>query len=139
MANEVLELEEVDAEQAANEPSLATLLRSAREKRELSLSGVAARIHVPAKYLSMLEASNYSAICDELYLLPYLRSYCGFLGLPADEMIVRFVQEVQRAEATAAVKLPDLREDRAAALSSWFTTMAVVLFVVLGFFLASLR
>lgn len=139
MANDVMELEETEAVDAVSGPSLAMQLRSAREKQELSLSGVATKIHVPAKYLSMLESSDYSAICDELYLLPYLRSYSNFLGLSADETAVRFVQEVQHAEATATVKLPDLREDRFSARGSWFTTMAVVFFVVLGLYLASLH
>src|SRR5580704_15508844 len=72
--------------------SLGVILRSAREAREMTLREVSERIHVPAQYLTMLEANDYSGIADELYLLPFVRTYADFLGLDAGALSGRFMR-----------------------------------------------
>jgi cytoskeletal protein RodZ len=48
----------------------------------------------------MLESSDYSQISDQLYLVPFLRRYATFLELDPEEMAIRFVREVQRADSS---------------------------------------
>ncbi|HLH77857.1 MAG TPA: helix-turn-helix transcriptional regulator [Candidatus Binataceae bacterium] len=118
----------------------ANLVR-ARQARNLTLDEAASQIRVPAKYLSMIEASDYGSISDALYLLPYVRSYVGLLQLDSDLMAAKFVQEVQRAEVAAAATapLPPAKEESGGHSRGWFTTAALLLFVVAALYLATQR
>jgi cytoskeletal protein RodZ len=133
-------------EQVSGEPgeegkrarSVGVLLRSAREARAMTVREVAERIHIPAKYLTMLEANDYSAIADELYLLPFVRGYAEFLGLDAGTMSARFVRGIQPLERVAE-PAPELAVEPAGRRSGWFTTAAVMLFVALALYLVGLK
>ena len=88
---------------AENEPSLGKTLTAARERRGVSRADVVAETRIPAHYLDMIENSDYGLISDQLYLMPFLRRYAAFLNLDGEEVAMRFVREVQRAEVAAAV------------------------------------
>lgn len=118
--------------------SLGVILRSAREAHELTMREVAERIHVPAQYLTMLEANDYSGIADELYLLPFVRTYSDFLGLDAGALSARFARAMQPVERYAE-PVPELEDQSASRRSGWFTTAAVMLFVALALYLVGLK
>jgi cytoskeletal protein RodZ len=118
--------------------SLGALLRSAREAQEITVREAAERVRIPSRYLTMLEANDYSAIADELYLLPFVRGYADFLGLDAGALSARFLQGVQRAEIITD-PLPELEQEAPARRNGWFTTAAVMLFVALALYLVGLK
>jgi cytoskeleton protein RodZ len=95
------------------EKSLGESLVAARELRGLSRTAVEKETRIPHDYIRMLESDDYAMISDQLYLLPFLRRYAGFLGLDREETGMRFVREVQRAENNPppriAVPLDDVR------------------------------
>ena len=92
----------VDKTGAEGEPSLGKILTAARERRGVSRDEVVAETRIPAHYLDMIERSDYDLISDQLYLMPFVRRYAAFLGLDGEEVAMRFVREVQRAEGAAA-------------------------------------
>jgi cytoskeletal protein RodZ len=81
-----------------DEITLGQVLTSAREKRGLTREAVVKETHIPAHYLRMLESDDYRLISDELYLLPFLRKYAGFLELDQEDAAMRLVREVQRVD-----------------------------------------
>jgi cytoskeletal protein RodZ len=85
------------------EPILGKMLAAARESRGISRAQVAAETRIPAHYLQMIESSDYGLISDQLYLMPFLRRYAGFLKMDGEEVAMRFVREVQRAEGAATM------------------------------------
>jgi cytoskeleton protein RodZ len=87
---------------AEGEPSLGKTLTTARERRGVSRDEVVAETRIPAHYIDMIERSDYGLISDQLYLMPFVRRYAAFLGLDGEEVAMRFVREVQRAEGAAA-------------------------------------
>ena len=95
------------------EKSLGESLVAARELRGLSRTAVEQETRIPHDYIRMLESNDYAMISDQLYLLPFLRRYAGFLELDQEETSMRFVREVQRAENNpppwVAVPLDDVR------------------------------
>jgi cytoskeletal protein RodZ len=125
---------------SGHEQSLSELLASARESRQLSPAQAAAEAHVPAHYVKMLEAGDYSLISDQLYLLPFLRRYASFLALDADEVAMRFVRDTQGAEsypvraAEPAPAAPTKNRKR----GGWLTSVAVALIVLLALYLAGI-
>jgi cytoskeleton protein RodZ len=89
------------------EPSLGKTLAAARERRGVSRDEVASQTRIPAHYLDMIESSDYGLISDQLYLMPFLRRYAAFLNLEGEEVAMRFVREVQRAEGAAVPRMSE--------------------------------
>lgn len=94
---------------AESEPSLGRSLAAARARHGLSRADIVAETRIPAHYIEMIESSDYGLISDQLYLMPFLRRYAAFLNLDGEEVAMRFVREVQRAEL-AAVAAPRMSE-----------------------------
>jgi hypothetical protein len=118
--------------------SLGAVLRSAREERALTIREAAVQVHIPAQYLTMLEANDYSGIADELYLLPFVRNYADFLGLDPATLQARFLRRVQPVERVVGPEL-ELTQEPAMRRSGWVTTAAVMLFVALALYLVGLK
>jgi len=86
---------------APAELSLGKMIAATREGRGLTQADVARDAHIPGYYLRMIEDDDYSSIADQLYLLPFLRRYSSFVGLDPEEIAIRFIREVQRADMNA--------------------------------------
>ena len=82
----------------AAESTLGMYLLANRERRGVKREEAARETRIPAHYLRMMESNDYAMIADQLYLLPFLRRYAEYLGLDSEEIAIRFVREVQRAE-----------------------------------------
>jgi cytoskeletal protein RodZ len=91
------------------EASLGMFLLASREKRVVTREDAARDTRIPAHYLRMMESNDYSMIADQLYLLPFLRRYSEYLGLDSEDVAIRFVREVQRAENNPGPTLPSTR------------------------------
>ena len=108
-AAETISAEKVPAEKAAPDiPSvmsadhtLGKIMIAARERRGLTQSQSSVEANIPAYYLEMIENDDYSAIADQLYLLPFLRRYAIFVRLDPEEVASRFIRDVQRADMNA--------------------------------------
>jgi Helix-turn-helix domain len=84
---------------AERDQSLGAFLIAARERRGLTAENVVRETRLPAHYLRMMESNDYSEISDQLYLVPFLRRYATFLELDQEDVAMRFVREVQRADS----------------------------------------
>jgi cytoskeleton protein RodZ len=122
----------------ASARTLGAILRTAREARGMTTREVAEHLRIPATYLTMLEANDYGAIADELYLLPFVRSYGDFLGLESGTLSTRFLRAIQPVERFSD-PVPEPIEDIGPRHSRWFTTAAVMLFVALALYLVGLK
>lgn len=120
-----------------SEQSLGTFLIAAREGRGLTPEDVVRETRLPPHYLRMMETNDYSKISDQLYLLPFLRRYATFLDLDQEDVAMRFVREVQRADNTPPARLdqPLLAEPRKR--RGWTGALVVIglLVVVVGIYL----
>ena len=102
---------------AEGEVSLGKILSAARERRGISRAEAVAKTRIPAHYIEMIESNDYGLISDQLYLLPFLRRYAAFLNLDGEEIAMRFVREVQRAEGAAVPRMSEplaLQENKSA-------------------------
>jgi hypothetical protein len=115
------------------ESSLGMYLLASREKRVVTREDAARDTRIPAHYLRMMESNDYSMIADQLYLLPFLRRYAEYLGLDSEEVAIRFVREVQRAENSPLPTLPStgLDSDRAPS-NRWVILGAIAIIALIG-------
>ncbi len=80
--------------------SLGAFLIGAREGRGFTAEDVVRETRLPHHYLRMMETNDYSEISDQLYLVPFLRRYATFLELDQEDVAMRFIREVQRADSS---------------------------------------
>ncbi len=111
-----------------------TLLKQARERKALSLQEVAHAAHIPLQCLEMLEGERDSLVFgDQMYLIPFLRSYATFLGLDPSTAVMQFVTELRRAEVRAAdsPRPPQPSTWRSQPFRSWSWTVSLLLFALI--------
>jgi transcriptional regulator with XRE-family HTH domain len=73
--------------------SVASELKSEREKRNISLAQIAADTHISLRYLESLEEGRYSDLPGGMYTRAFLRAYCEALNLNPQKIIELYEQE----------------------------------------------
>lgn len=97
------ELQEYPSLAESHEP-IATLLKRRREEKGLTLQETAEATHVPVYYLQHLEGGgDPHLLADELYLIPFLRTYATFLDLDPAYAVAEFVIASHRGEVAAGM------------------------------------
>jgi cytoskeleton protein RodZ len=71
---------------------IGTLLRVAREERNLTREQVSHMLHIRLRYVEALEQGRLSELPGVAYTRGYLQAYAMFLGLDKDEILRRFEQ-----------------------------------------------
>ena len=90
-------------EKVGHEP-ISHLLKRRREEKGMSLQATAAATHVPMHYLQHLEGGgDPHLLADELYLIPFLRTYATFLDLDPAYAVAEFVIASHRGEIAAGM------------------------------------
>jgi cytoskeletal protein RodZ len=84
----------------SDDRALGKYLTAMRERRGLTREQVSAEAHVPAHYVKMIETDSYGLVSDQLYVVPFMRRYAALVGADPEEIVSRFVREVQRAESS---------------------------------------
>lgn len=105
-------------------------LRSARERKGLTILQAAEKLHVDAKILESLEAEDFAALGAPVYARGHLRHYAELIGEPPAEL-----QEMYSNATRAAPAQPDLtRISRAQPTSDpgKLVAPAVIVLVAIG-------
>jgi hypothetical protein len=105
---------------------LSRMLREAREAKGVTLAQAEVATRVRGKYLRGLEAGDWSALPEPLYVRGFIRSYARYLGLDAATALALYEQEHKGPLPKADVK-PAMRPLRVPA-SAW-TGIAIGLLV----------
>lgn len=65
-------------------------LKAAREEKGLSLERVCEDTNIAKRYLTGLEAEDFSVFPGDPYAIGFLRNYADYLGLAADDLVASF-------------------------------------------------
>ncbi len=87
------------------EKSVGTILREARQARNLSLEQTSRTTHIHVNVLKALEADEVGRL-GVVYTRSFLRLYADFLGLNKDEIVERFIAVTPEAAASVNKVLP---------------------------------
>src|SRR5687767_5082624 len=85
--------------------SIATELKAAREKQNISLRQVADGTHISFRHLESLEEGNYDRLPGGVYNRAFLRSYGEFLGLDTKSLLERYDFETTTPSKPAKPKI----------------------------------
>ena len=75
------------------------ILRLAREEKMLSVDSVYLQTMIPARYILMLEAEDWSNLPDDVHVKGYLRRYARLLELDGDSLWRQAMRDRGRPEA----------------------------------------
>lgn len=73
--------------------SLGEFLRRRRQGKDLSLEDVAEKIKIHVKYLTAIEEGKDADLPGQVYKELFLKSYCDFLGVSIDELLLRLPEQ----------------------------------------------
>jgi transcriptional regulator with XRE-family HTH domain len=109
---------------------IGTLLRKARDERQLQLQQASRLLHIRVRYLEALETGRFSELPGVAYTKGYLQAYAAFLGLDRDEILRRF-EQVEDLLGKKGFYLPEVfsKEKKPAQWTIWGgLTVAVITF-----------
>ena len=75
---------------AATTPSPGTLLREAREARELDAADLARTMNLQPRVILALERDDYSSLPSAAFVRGYLRSYARLMGMAPEPLLAQF-------------------------------------------------
>jgi cytoskeleton protein RodZ len=78
---------------AQEDGSLGEYLRALRSSAGGSLTDMAVATRISERYLRALESDAPADLPAPVFVKGFIRAYCEFLGVPADEAIARYYQE----------------------------------------------
>ncbi len=74
--------------------SIGARLKAARKARVLETGTVARELHLDVAIIEALENDNRDALPAPIFVKGYLRSYARLVGLPEDELVSAYAQQV---------------------------------------------
>ena len=89
---------------------ISILLKRRREQKGLSLQETEAATRIPLHYLQHLEGGgDPRLLADELYLVPFLRTYAAFLDLDPPYAVALFIAASHRGETVVGASQTTVR------------------------------
>lgn len=76
------------------------ILRTTREKKNLTLQQVENRSRIRAKFLQAIENNNWTSFTSKIYITGLIKNYAKFLGLDENKMLAFFRRDYERLEET---------------------------------------
>lgn len=98
--------DEGEAGQSATRLSIGTLLRSERERRNLTIDDVAANLRIRRTLIDAIEHGRFKELPGAPYAVGFVRTYAEFLELDREEVIRRFRSEADGIENHKELNFP---------------------------------
>ena len=131
--------ESVSLGEGATGPSVGERIRQGREAAGLSAADLAQPLNLDLKVIELIERDELDSVPGRPYILAYLRTWAGQLGLDADSLIAQY--NAQRAPGNGAVQggihpTLDVMETRrggsARRLFGWLIVLLLVALAAVG-------
>ncbi len=106
------------------------ILRTTREKKNLTLQQVEKSSRIRAKTLQAIEENNWTSFNSKIYITGLIRNYAKFLGLDENKMLAFFRRDYEKLEETRFKQRISTRS----LMPETRTLLYVGLFIILFFF-----
>ncbi len=125
---------------AGNNERIGDMLRREREKRQISVETIAAKLRLNAKYIEALEENRYDRLPGDTYIRVYLRSLARYLSLDSEEIFRRFFDErgvtgadTLRKDSATKINLPALEERKENGSKALIVMALIIALACFGF------
>lgn len=110
--------------QAANVNSVGQILKTAREKRNLTVEQIAEILKIRRIYLQAIEDSDWEELPELVYAQGFVRSYAAFLNLDETAASTQFKREFRGSRRAPELEMPEPIESNQ--LPDWKMIAAVI-------------
>lgn len=107
-------------------------LAAERQKRGISIEQVANRLNLRTQVIAHLEADEYDQLPEAVFVQGYIRGYCKYLAIQADDLIAAYTQ-IRPQEHKAERNLfqnPSSNKHRSEKMLHWLTAGFVIVAAV---------
>ena len=120
--------------QEARVSPLGETLRRARQTRGITIEDAERATRIPRRYLEALEQENFGILPAPVYARGFLRSYSGYLGLDAADLLPFF--PVGHVEEPNMEPLPEVKQPRTWSMSGIIAvaTVGALILLVIGLY-----
>jgi transcriptional regulator with XRE-family HTH domain len=133
-------LHEAGENHAGKYERIGEILRREREKRQITVETIAAKLRLNAKYIEALEENHYDRLPGDTYVRVYLRSLAQYLSLDSEDLFRRFFDErgvtgadTLRKDSATKINLPALENPKKNGPTILFVIVLLVVLAGLGF------
>ena len=106
-------------------------MRSAREAKEASLADISAQLHIRENHLLALEQETFEDLPGDVYAIGFIRTYAGYLGLNAAEMVSRFKSVQQPDSVNEVTPSESEKKPISTALKIGLAVVCVIVFFIM--------
>jgi cytoskeleton protein RodZ len=114
--------------------SVASELKSQREKQNISLAHIAEDTRISLRYLESLEEGRYADLPGGIYTRAFLRAYCERLNIDQKEILRRYEEEisplVEKFPKSKVHIPPQSPAQRPNAIISWISLLLILTAVI---------
>jgi cytoskeleton protein RodZ len=107
-----------------------TILREARNRRNVELPEVEAATRIRLRYLRAIESEEWDVLPGGVYTRGFIRTYASFLGLDGDRLVKDYRENVEKWSRPVAEQAEPLA--RPALAESWLPRLGAVPVVALA-------
>lgn len=104
-----------------------TILRKAREEKEMSYQNIEESIKIRVRYLEALENEDYGILPGVTYTRGFLRTYAKYLGINPQEIVNSYSASLLKAEPVIQPTLSPIPTDQV-----WFRPLVLALMAILA-------
>lgn len=107
-----------------------------RKKKNLTLQTAAEDLHINPAYLQAIEEHNLAALPERVYTLGFVRSYAQYLGMPVNETVQTFKDEVLLETQAIPGVFPEPLQDTTVPTRKIFFFMGLAALVLVSILIA---
>ena len=123
-------------DQIVMEISIGETLSKARIKRGISVKDAEKNIKIRSKYLSAIENNDYEQIPGQAYVLGFIKSYAGYLGLDVQALVTRYQRENEDLiNQSNPFVIGDEKEDNKKSARKYLLFIFLIMIVALTIFI----
>lgn len=111
---------------------LGEILKTARTKKELTLTQAEEETKVRVRYLEALEEGRFEDLPEPVYTIGFLAKYAEFLGLDKDNLIAQFNQERDRKPTNSRLMVERHIKEPFFQITPRFLVIAGIIIVLAG-------
>lgn len=112
-------------------PTVGERLKTAREKKKLSLEDIAAQTRIPQRHLESIERGDWENLPAPTYTIGFAKSYASTVGLDRDEIGDQLREEMGGQRFASSQSEVIEAADPARTMPKWLVVSAVVAVILL--------
>lgn len=111
--------------------TIGEILKSARERKKLTVSQVEAATKIRAKFINAIEDNSFHSLPPGTFVKGFIRNYASFLGLSEEETLAFYRRQAKETPEPTPKKPPEKFASKFSLTPQLISTLSVVILLLL--------